>query len=84
MMNMWKFLFFAMLFYFLYRSVRNYFRRLMNPPNPNNYNQNNNQNVNSGRNKQSNSGKYNITSKDIVDAEFTEIKPEDENKTKNN
>lgn len=73
----------AIVFYYVFKTVRGVYRLMMKAARMQNNNSNINPNSEFGNNRQNNHGKYNINNKDIVDAEFTEIKPEDEKNNEN-
>lgn len=79
-------LFWGFVLYFIFKAVVRFLRQIAQSGNLRERSNNNNNGRNSAVNNQDNevnNRKYNINNKDIVDADFIEIKPEDEKKTEN-
>lgn len=73
-------LFWGFVLYMIFRAVMGFLRQIARSGNQRQHNNNfnNNRTENGG---EVNNKKYNINKNDIVDADFVEIKPEDEKKT---
>lgn len=73
---MFKYILLFLIFYFIYRMIRNFFRRLINQaqrPGTQNPGVNPDGHV---HNQNAARPKYNIDQRDIVDAQFEELKPD--------